>query len=142
MKIIIGSDHAGVNLKQKIKSLLMTENIIFEDVGTVSSNEPVDYPVIAKKVANLVKKDEKTKGILICGSGTGMSIAANRVKGIRAAMCYDKYSAKMSREHNDSNILCLRSRYFPFEKSKEIVKTWLDTKFSKLKRHKDRIAQL
>lgn len=143
-KIIIGSDHTGVNLKQEIKKVLLQQNVVFEDVGVEDSNEASDYPNIAKKVTKLITADKtnQTKGILICGTGTGMSIAANRVKGIRAAIAYDTYSAKMARADNDANVLCLRARYFPFDKSKEFVKTWLQTPFSKLKRHKQRIEQL
>lgn len=144
MRVIIGSDHTGVNLKQEIKKVLLKENIIFEDVGTDDSSKPVDYPDIAKKVTKAIKADttNQTKGILICGTGTGMSIAANRIKGIRAAIAYDNYSAKMAKNDNDANILCLRARYVPFDKSKEFVKTWISTPFSKLKRHKERIKQL
>lgn len=144
MRIVIGSDHTGVNLKQEIKKVLLQQNIVFEDVGVEDSSVAADYPKIAKKVTKAVKADttNQTKGILICGTGTGMSIAANRNKGIRAAIAYDNYSAKMARNDNDCNVLCLRARFVPFDKTKEFVKTWINTPFSKLKRHKERIDQL
>ncbi len=140
MKIILGSDHAGVKLKEEIKSFLTKKEINFEDLGTLTK-ESVDYPDYAKKVCSKVKK-EKAKGILICGSGTGMAIAANRIKGIRAVAAYDSYSAKMSRHDNDTNVLCLRGRQFPLNKIKIIISIWLKTPFSKASRHKRRIKKL
>ena len=140
MKIIIGSDHAGYDLKERIKKYLDRKKISYEDCGT-NSKESVDYPIYAKKVANLVVKNKKL-GILICGSGTGMVIAANKVKGARAAIAYDNYSAKMARFDNNANILTLRGRFVTYEKQLKIVKTFLETKFSGKARHKKRIGML
>lgn len=140
-KIYIGSDHAGFELKEKIKKYLQGKRIPHEDLGT-NSLDSVDYPDYALEVAQKVVKEKDSKGILICGTGTGMVIAANKVKGIRAVAAYDKYSAKMSRNDNDANVLCLRGRFFPFEKIKEIVSMWLKTPFSGETRHKRRINKI
>jgi len=141
MKVIIGSDHAGYRRKEDLKKFLSRKNIRLEDVGTHSS-EPVDYPDIAEKVAKKVSRDKTSKGILVCGSGTGMTIAANKVKGIRAVAAYDNYTAKMSRVDNNANVLGLRGRGFPLDKTKRIVSTWLKTAFSKKKRHAQRIDKI
>ena len=141
MKIFIGSDHAGFKTKEAIKKFLINNKYDFEDLGTDSPNV-VDYPDIAKAVSKKTAKTKDSKGILICGSGTGMTIAANKVKGIRAALCYDEYSAKMSRQDNDCNILGLRSRGFSDLRNKKIVKTWIYTKFSNKARHKKRIEKI
>lgn len=139
--IYLGSDHAGYRLKEFLKQYLQKKNINYEDFGT-NSEEPVDYPDYAFKVARAVAKDRKSRGILICGTGTGMVMAANKVKGIRAAVAYDEYSAEMSRHDNDANVLCLRGRKVNFEKQKKLVEIWLKTKFSGIARHKRRIAKL
>lgn len=141
--IILGSDHAGFKLKEKIKKHLAKKKIDFVDVGAYSEAS-VDYPVYAKKLAKKVKagRNKGIKGILVCGSGTGMAIAANRVKGIRAVLAYDAYSAKMSRVDNNSNVLCLRGRNFSSEKAKKITDIWLRTKFSGKKRHERRIKKI
>jgi len=124
-----------------LKSYLDKLDSSYEDLGTQSDNA-VDYPDIAKKVCKKVLKDKGSKGILICGTGTGMCIAANRHKGIRAAVAYDTYSAKMSRIDNDANVLCLRERKFDVKILKRIVKAWLETSFSKKARHKRRVKKL
>jgi len=136
MKILIASDHGGFELKEKIKAKLKKYDV--EDLG--GTEEPCDYPDYAKKLCKKIKKDEL--GILICGTGIGMSIAANRFKGIRAALCYDEYSAKMSREHNDANVLVLGGRTLSFEKAEKIVDIWLNTKFSGEERHERRIRKI
>jgi ribose 5-phosphate isomerase B len=141
MIIIIASDHAGLRLKEKVKKYLTRKKIEYEDLGTESLT-PVDYPDYALRVAEEVAKNKKARGILICGTGTGMTIAANKVKGIRAVAAYDAYSAKMSRMDNDTNVLGLRGRFFPFERIKKIIKVWLDTPFSGEKRHKRRIKKI
>ncbi|HII71382.1 TPA: ribose 5-phosphate isomerase B [Candidatus Woesearchaeota archaeon] len=141
MKIIIGADHAGLKLKEKLKKHLDKKGVAYEDVGTHSSKS-VDYPDFAAKVANKVKKTKDSKGILVCGTGTGMVIAANKVKGIRAVAAYDPYTAKMSRADNDSNVLGLRGRAFAFENVKKIVDVWLKTPFSGNARHKRRIEKI
>jgi len=139
--IYIGSDHAGYRLKEFLRKYFDKKKIRYKDFGTYSE-EPVDYPDYAFKVAKAVAEDKKSKGILICGTGTGMCIAANRVKGIRAAVVYDEFSAKMSRHDNDANVLCLRGRKVNFNFQKKLVDIWLKTKFSKEERHKRRIAKL
>lgn len=114
MKIIIGADHAGFDVKEKIKRLLDKKNIKYEDIGAKTFNETDDYPDYAKIAAKKVAKDKDSKGILVCGTGVGICIAANKVKGARAVAAYDAYTAKMSRSHNDANVLCLRGRKFSF----------------------------
>jgi ribose 5-phosphate isomerase B len=127
-KIIIGSDHAGFNLKAKIISLLKTLDMEVEDVGTYSTDS-VNYGPIAQVVAEKVASDEHIKGILICGTGIGMSIMANKVKGIRAALVHDTFSAEATRAHNDSNILCMGERVIGSGLAIEITKKWLATPF-------------
>jgi ribose 5-phosphate isomerase B len=141
MRVIIASDHAGLRLKEKVKKYLARKKIEYEDLGT-KSFKSVDYPDYALKVAEKVAKNKNTRGILVCGTGTGMTIAANKVKGIRAVAAYDAYSAKMSRIDNDTNVLGLRGRFFPLEKIKKIITVWLDTPFSGEKRHKRRIKKI
>jgi ribose 5-phosphate isomerase B len=141
MKIVLGSDHAGVQLKEEVKQYLKRKSISFEDVGTASSSS-VDYPDFAKKVAKKVASGKANRGILICGTGTGMVIAANRFKKVRAVAAYDTYTAKMSREHNNANVLCLRARKFPHKKVKGIISVWLTTPFSGNARHKRRVRKL
>ncbi|MBU2561436.1 MAG: ribose 5-phosphate isomerase B [Nanoarchaeota archaeon] len=141
MRVIIGSDHAGYRRKEEVKRFLKGKRIPFEDVGTDSAS-PVDYPDFAVKVARKVARDKGLRGILVCGSGTGMAIAANKVKGIRAVAAYDNYTAKMSRIDNDTNVLGLRGRGFPLKKAQNIVTTWLKTPFSRKERHERRIKKI
>lgn len=128
MKIAIGSDHAGFEMKEKIKSFLRDSKYDFKDFGT-DSEKSVDYPDFALKVARAVAKKEFERGILFCGTGLGMSIAANKIPGIRAVPCYDTEAARLSREHNDANILAIGARMIDVEKAKEIIKVWLETDF-------------
>ena len=139
--IALGSDHAGLSLKQEIIDLLDKLNINHKDFGTYST-ESADYPIYGKKVAEAVKSGEFEKGILVCGTGIGISIAANKVKGIRAALCHDVFSAKMTRIHNDANILALGARVVGAGLALEIVKTFLCTDFSEEERHLMRINML
>ena len=141
MKIYLGSDHAGFKLKEYLKKYFDKVKIKYEDLGAFTDKKKSDYPDYATKVAKKVVKN-KEKGILICGTGTGMVMSANKIKGARAAMAYDSYSAKMSRYDNDANILCLRGRNFNFNKAKNIVKIWLKEKFSNISRHKKRIKKI
>jgi ribose 5-phosphate isomerase B len=141
MKIFLASDHAGVRIKEKIKDYLERKRFAYQDLGT-DSTESVDYPDFAIKVANKVVKNNHYRGILICGTGTGMVIAANKVKGIRAVAACDTYSAKMSRVDNDTNILALRGRFFPFEKIRRIISVWLNTPFSGEQRHRRRLKKI
>ena len=140
MKIAIGSDHAGFRLKEIVKNFLKTKNIEVEDFGTYTE-ESVDYPDYAFKVGEAVARKDFDFGILICGSGIGMSIAANKVKGIRAALCNDLYSAHVSREHNNANILCMGGRVIGEEVAKEIVSVWLNAKFEG-GRHERRVNKI
>jgi ribose 5-phosphate isomerase B len=139
MKIAIASDHAGFRLKDQIKKTLDSLQISYEDLGP-DGTDSVDYPDFARKVAEAVQKGNR--GILCCGTGIGMSIAANKFKGIRAAVCNDIYAAQMSREHNDANILIMGGRIVQdAEEVKNIVKTWLETSFQG-GRHQRRIDKI
>ena len=140
MKIGIGSDHGGYELKESIKEYLTEEGIQFIDYGT-NSLESVDYPDYGRAVAEAVINKEVDKGILICGTGIGISITANRIKGIRCALCTDSYSAKMSRMHNNANILALGGRVLGVGLALDIVKTFLDTEFEG-GRHERRINKI
>src|SRR3989344_2817555 len=142
MKIFIGADHGGYELKEKIKDHLGKRKIEYQDLGTNIENSDDDYPDYAVKVAQKVANEKNSKGILICGTGTGMAIVANKVKGIRASVIYDKYSAKKSKEDNDVNIICLRGREFSSAKAKQITDIWLNAKFSNLARDKRRIQKI
>lgn len=137
MKVIIGADHGGYDLKVAIKESLKNRGVDVVDVGT-ESLVSCDYPDIAKKLVKEVLK-EGVKGILVCGTGIGMSIAANKYDGIRAALCSDTFSARMTREHNDSNVLCLGERVVGKGLALDIVNVWLNTEFSEGERHKNRI---
>lgn len=143
MVIAIGSDHGGFQLKEEIKQLLTEQNVTFRDFGTHSAAS-VDYPDIAQTVAAAVVSGECSRGILICGTGIGISIAANKVKGIRAALCNDVFSAQMSREHNDANILALGERVIGAGLARMIVTTWLNTEFAggRHARRVEKIGQL
>ncbi|WP_042470875.1 ribose 5-phosphate isomerase B [Bacillus ndiopicus] len=128
MKIAISSDHGGNNLRREIMSLLGDLGISYEDFGP-QSDESVDYPDYAKPVSEGVASGEFDRGILICGTGIGMSIAANKVKGIRCALVHDVFSAKATRCHNDSNVLAMGERVIGPGLAREIVSTWLSTEF-------------
>lgn len=136
--IAIGSDHGGYDLKNEIIKHLKERNIEVKDYGTYTK-ESCDYPIYAKKVANAVLSGECEFGILICGTGIGISIAANRIKGIRAALCHDCYSAEATRSHNNANILALGGRVIGVGHALKIVDTFLDTPFSNEERHIRRI---
>lgn len=139
MKVVIGNDHSAVFLKNEIVNYLNSLNIECINVGT-DDEKSVDYPVFAKKVCKEVL-DKNIFGIAICGTGIGISIACNKVKGIRAALCHESFSAKMTRKHNNANVLCLGARVTGVELAKDIVKTFLDTEFEK-GRHQRRIDML
>ncbi len=140
MKVIIGCDHAGFPLKTEVKALLENMGHTIEDVGCYSE-ESVDYPVYGKAVAAGVASGAFPKGILICGSGLGMSMVANRFKGVRAALCNDLYSAVLSRKHNNANLLVLGGRLIGSDLADQIVEIWLGTEFDG-GRHELRLAQL
>lgn len=139
--IFIGCDHAGFDLKEKVKKHLKKNRVAYKDLSLIF-NPSDDYPDVAKRVAKNVKKTKQNKGILICGAGIGMCIAANRFKGIRAAAVYDKYSTEMSRQHNNANLICLRARKFPARKALNLIEIFLKTKFSSIDRHIRRINRL
>ena len=136
-KIAIASDHGGLELKEEIKKLLSSKDTSFIDLGTHSSDS-CDYPYFAKAVVNEILSGNAERGILICGTGQGMAICANRYKGIRAAVCTDTFTAHATREHNDSNILCLGQRVTGKSLATDIVLTWLNAKFEG-ERHKKRL---
>ena len=138
--IILACDHAGYELKENIKKFFNEENIITIDVGTYSK-EPVDYPDYAKKGCSKVLENPRNVGIFICGSGLGMSIAANRNPKIRAALCTNETFASLAREHNDANVLILPGRYMKITKAIKIIKVFLTTEFSG-GRHARRIKKL
>jgi ribose 5-phosphate isomerase B len=137
MKVCIGADHAGFALKELVASSLREAGIGVVDVGT-NSPDSVDYPVYALRVARAVESGQADRGILVCGSGTGMCIAANRVPGVRAVSGHEPFEARMSRRHNDSNVLCLGSRFIGVDLALEIVREWIKEPFEG-GRHKRRI---
>lgn len=139
--IALGCDHGGYELKQEIIAYLKEKNLEYKDYGT-DSKESCDYPVYAKKVANAIVNGECDKGILICGTGIGISITANKIKGIRAALCHDTFSAQATREHNDANILAMGARVVGPGLALKIVDTFLNTEFSNDERHIRRIKQM
>ncbi|MHB8091076.1 MAG: ribose 5-phosphate isomerase B [Syntrophales bacterium] len=141
-KIIIGADHAGFALKEALKPVLEGSGFSVTDVGT-DSEAAVDYPDFGKKVAEAVSTGLFTRGIMICGSGIGMSIVANRFPGVRGALCLDPETARLSRLHNDSNILVLAGRKTDPETAAKILQTWLETPFEggRHKRRLDKITQ-
>ncbi len=140
MRVAISSDHGGNNLRHEIKQLLTELTIEFEDFGP-ESDQSVDYPDYATPVTRAVASGEFDKGILICGTGIGMSIAANKVNGIRCALVHDVFSAKATRGHNDSNVLAMGERVIGPGLAREIVQTWLETPFEG-GRHERRIEKL
>ena len=143
MKIAVGSDHRGVAAKQRVLAVLEKLGHQIMDFGTDAANS-VDYPDFAFKVAEAVGKTEADRGILICGTGLGMCMAANKVKGVRAAACHDSITAEMSRRHNDANILCFSAEQPPAGDAKGMVELWLATEFEggRHQRRVDQIAQL
>lgn len=136
--IALGCDHGGFKLKQEVIQYLKANQIEYKDYGCYDTAS-VDYPVYARKVAKAILDGEAEKGILICGTGIGISIAANRIKGIRAALCSDCFSAQATREHNDANILCMGGRVVGAGLAIKIVDTFLHTEFSNDERHIRRI---
>jgi len=140
MKYFIGTDHAGFEVKPFVIEYLQKKGIEVEDLGCYSS-ESVDYPDYAHKVAKAVLENEGSKGILICGSGIGMSLAANKHKGIRAALCHDYYTASMARKHNDANILCFGARIVGKGEIESILEGWLNSEFEG-GRHQRRVEKI
>jgi len=138
--ITIASDHAGFELKERVKNELIKLGFKIKDFGC-ESNESVDYPDYAKLLSSSISKKEYNKGILICGSGTGMSIVANKFKGVRAANCWNPEIAELARSHNDINILCLGSRILNFELAMDIIMKFFNTEFSG-GRHLTRVSKI
>ena len=139
MEIIIGADHGGFELKEKIK-VMLEETLVVHDLGTYTKDS-VDYPDYAEKVCEMVLATDNSLGILICGTGIGISMAANKIKGIRAALCNNEFMAKMGRMHNNANVLALGERVLGDELSKEIVKTFISTEFEG-GRHERRVDKI
>lgn len=140
MKIALASDHAGYKEKEKLKPILKDLGVDFDDLGTVSEDS-VDYPDYARKVAERVAKGEAEQGLLVCGSGTGMAIAANKVPGVRAAVAWNEESARLARQHNDANVLSIGARMMPEEEIPKILKAWFDAKFEG-GRHAGRVEKI
>ncbi|HHW15187.1 MAG TPA: ribose 5-phosphate isomerase B [Firmicutes bacterium] len=141
MKIAIGSDHGGFRLKEEITRFLVEQGVEFQDFGCFSLDS-VDYPDVALKVAKAVAAGKYPLGILICGTGIGVSIAANKVKGVRAALCHDTYSARMAREHNDANVLTMGGRVIGPDLAREVVRAFLGGQYSGEARHARRLAKI
>jgi RpiB/LacA/LacB family sugar-phosphate isomerase len=141
MRVAIGSDHAGYELKEQLEAYLKDLGHQVSDLGT-HSTDPVDYPDYAEAVAKQVVKGAADRGLLICGSGVGASVAANKVPGIRAGICHDTYSAHQGVEHDDMNIVVVGARIIGIELAKEIVRTFLEARFSKEERHQRRLNKL
>jgi ribose 5-phosphate isomerase B len=140
MKYYIGADHAGIEIKKFIKELFEARGHEVEDLGP-DTTDRVDYPDYAAKVCEAVLADEGSKGILICGSGIGMSMAANKFDGIRAALCHNEYSAMMARQHNDANVLCMGERVSGYGMVEAIVDAWNSNEFEG-GRHAGRVEKI
>ncbi len=143
MKIMIGSDHHGIDTRMNLGRVVATLGHEVIDCGPTPDNpQPIDYPDVAVPIAQAVSEGKVDRGILICGTGIGMSIAANKFPGVRAAPVVDVFSAELSRRHNDLNVLCLSGDMLAESTIKEVVKTWLETSFSGADRHRRRLERL
>ncbi len=140
MKIALASDHAGFEEKEKIKKTLDDIGVAYDDMGTTSTAS-VDYPDYARKVGEAVAKGDYESGLLVCGSGTGMAISANKVRGVRAAVAWNEEIARLAREHNNANVLSLAARYTSDEENQRIVKAWFGAKFEG-GRHERRVEKI
>src|SRR5579862_4283305 len=141
MKVALGADHGGFELKEKIRQHLVDRGVSVEDIGTHSA-APVDYPDYARAVGEKVVAQRADRGILVCGAGIGMSIAANKIPGIRAANVHTEVEAQLSREHNNANVLTLGGRLIDDASALKIVDRWLNTEFSKDSRHVQRLEKI
>jgi RpiB/LacA/LacB family sugar-phosphate isomerase len=141
MKIVIGSDHAGFELKEQIAALVRELSHEVIDVGTDNGTKAVDYPDYAEYVGKSVMNNQAERGILICGSGVGASVAANKLPGIRAGICHDTYSAHQGVEHDDMNVLVMGGRIIGLELARELVRSYLSAQFTKEERHLRRLAK-
>ena len=140
MKIVVGSDHGGYELKEGLVKFIKDEGYEVLDFGA-HSKESCDYPLIGFEVARAVSEGRAARGVLICKTGVGMTIIANKVHGVRAAACYDAVMAKLAREHNDTNVLALGANYMDLARAKEILKAWLGAKHTE-ERHARRVKQI
>ena len=139
-KIALAADHAGYEEKEKIKRMLDELGVEFVDMGTASTDS-VDYPDYARKVGDAVAKGEFEQGVLVCGSGTGMAIAANKIKGVRAAVAWNEDIARLARQHNDANVLALPARFMSDEEARKVLKAWFDADFEG-GRHAKRVEKI
>lgn len=140
MKISIGADHAGYKVKEHIKTMLKAMGHTVTDHGTLSE-DPCDYPDFASAVAADVSEGRAERGVLVCGTGIGMSITANKYDGVRAAVCYNEYATEMSRRHNDANVFCIGARTFSTVDIERFIKVWLETPFEG-GRHETRLKKI
>lgn len=140
--LYLGADHAGFKLKEQIKKYLQSQKVKFNDLGNLKLDKNDDYPDFGFKVAKAVAKDQGSRGILICGTSFGVCIVANKVKGIRAVSIDNVKDAKLSRQHNDANVLCLSGWDLKLPLAQKIIKVWLDTEFSGASRHKRRLNKI
>lgn len=140
MKIAIGSDHAGFDVKEKIKKQLAEMNLEVADLGTASTDS-VDYPDFGAKVGREVASGKADEGIVVCGSGIGIAIAANKIRGVRAAQAWNEETARLARQHNDANVLSIGARVVPEDEIPKIVRAWFDAKFED-GRHAGRVAKI
>src|SRR5918999_728375 len=140
MKIALASDHAGYSEKERLKPLFRELGLEVEDLGSISEDS-VDYPDYARKVAEQVAQGQAEQGVLVCGSGTGMAIAANKVPGVRAAVAWSEETARLARQHNDANVLAIGARTTPPEEIPKIVRAWFNTNFDG-GRHAERVAKI
>lgn len=142
MKIAIGADHAGFELKEKLREFLQDEDYEIIDVGPLAFEPGDDYPIYAAQVGRMVSVGDADRGILVCDSGIGVDIVANRFPGVRSALVHDEELAKITRQHNDSNVLCLGAMFLDDTKAERIVTNWLETEFSHAERHERRIEEI
>ena len=141
MKVVVGSDHAGFELKEQIAAFARELGHEVLDVGTDNGTDPVDYPDYAESVCKPIMNNEAERGILICGSGVGASVAANKLPGIRAGICHDTYSAHQGVEHDDMNVLVMGGRIIGPELARELVRAYLSAQFTNEERHLRRLAK-
>ncbi len=142
MRIAVAGDHAGFNLKNEMAAWVQSLGHEVDDLGAASLNPDDDYPDFAYLVANAVASGKADKGVVVCGSGVGASVAANKVAGARAAICHDTYSARQGVEHDDMNVLCLGARIVGINLAQELVKAFLDAKFTSEERHRRRLQKV
>jgi len=142
MKLVIAADHAGFSLKEEVRAYLTKQGHEMVDLGAYSGNSADDYPDFAEKVGEAVNNGVASRGILICGSGVGVCVAANKIPGIRAGMCHDTYSAHQGVEHDDMNVLVLGSRIIGVKLAEDLVKAYLGANFTNEERHKRRLAKI